>query len=458
MIDSPPRTPEGRYRSTLWRRGHRLTSVGAALAVTLVAFEFVGVATSLPTLVADLHGGRLYAWPVAAFTAASAVGTVAGGRYCDRHGPGLPIVAALGLFAVGLLVGGTAHSMPALLAGRVVQGFGGGAEAVSITVLIAAVYPERDRPAASAMLSAAWVLPALLGPAVAGFVTERFGWRWVFLGLVPLVVLGLALLVPVVRRVSAPTGTASRRHGLLAGFGAAAGVSLVTAATQHLTVLTAPLAVAGVVLAGFSLRKLLPPGVVRGAPGLPSVILSRGLLAGAYAAVETYVPLLLTAVHGFTPAEAGLPLTVGAVGWAVGSAWQGRHPDTSRTTLLVAGFALVAVGLAGTAGVALPWWPAWAALPAWAVAGAGMGIGVSSISVLVLAQSPPPERGFHTSAAQLAEMSGTVVLVGVGGALVNAFGSTAHPSGALFVFAAAMCGLAVFGALVPARRSGGRLG
>jgi MFS family permease len=448
-----------RYRSTLWTREHRVPTIGLVLVVTLIAFEFMGVATALPTLVADLHGGSLYAWPIAAFTAASAVGTVIGGRICDRRGPGALMIGAFLLFAVGLVVGGTAHTMTVLLLGRVVQGFGAGAEVVTIYVVIALVYPQRDRPAASALLAAAWVVPSLVGPPVAGIVTQQFGWRWVFLGLVPLVALGMPLLIPVFRKLrTIPTERRPVRRGLLtAGIGAAVGVSAFTAAAQHLVPATAPVAVAGLVLLAFSLRKLLPSGTVRSVRGLPSVVLSRGLLAGSFAAVETYLPLTLTSVHGYSPAAAGLPLTVSAIGWSAGSAWQGRHPDRSRSRLLRVAFLLVAVGLAAISLVSWHWAPGWLAYVAWTTAGAGMGVGVSSVSVLLLGLSPAHELGFNTSAMQLADMIGTVLLVGVGGVLVNALGGTAHPTLPLFVFDLLMCGAALYGAIVPAGRTTERL-
>jgi MFS family permease len=434
-------------------------TIGLVLVITLLAFEFMGVATALPTLVADLHGGRLYAWPVAAFTAASAVGTVAGGRICDRRGPGGPIIAGVALFAVGLVVGGLAQNMTVLLAGRVIQGCGAGVEVVAIYVVIALVYPHRDRPAASALLSAAWVVPSLVGPPVAGLVTQAFGWRWVFLGLVPLVLIGAALLVPVVRRLR--TVTTERRpvkRGLLvAGVGAAIGVSAFTAAAQRLDLFAVPVAVAGIAVLAISLRKLLPKGTLKAYRGLPSVVLSRALLAGSFASVESYLPLSLTSVHGYSPAEAGLPLTVSALGWSAASTWQGRHPDLSRSTLLRVAFCFVAAGLGAVSFVAWNWAPGWLAYPGWAVGGAGMGLGVASISVLLLSLSPEHERGFNTSAVQLADMIGTVLLVGVGGVLVNALGSTAHPSLPLFVFDVAMCVVALFGASVSAVRTSGRL-
>lgn len=451
-------TPE-RYRSTLWTREHRLPTVGLVLAVTLVAFEYMAVATALPTLVSDLHGGQLYAWPIAAFTAASAIGTVVGGRIVDRRGPAGPMLVGILLFAAGLVIGGLAPTMLMLLVGRVVQGLGSGAEVVAIYIVIAIVYPLRDRPAASALIAAAWVVPSLVGPPVAGLVTQAFGWRWVFLGLVPFVVGGLALLVPVMLRMRTqpPEHKPVRRGVLLAGIGAALGVSMFTAAAQRVDVIALPIAAAGVVLLVVSLRRLLPARTLRAGWGMPSIVLSRGLIAGSFTAVEAYLPLTLTSVHGYTPAAAGLPLTVGAVGWSAAAAWQGRKPDLSRSMLLRVGFVLVAVGLGIVSVVTWQGAPAWLAYVGWGVGGGGMGVGVASVSVLLLTQSPEHERGFNTSAMQLADMLGTVALVGVGGVLVNAFGSTAHPTVPLFVFDLLMAAVALLGAIVPAQRSAGRL-
>ena len=244
---------------------------------------------------------------------------------------------------------------------------------------------------------------------------------------------------------------------LLAGVAAAVGVSMFTAAAQRFTLVSVPVAVAGIALLVVALRKLLPAGTVLAVRGLPSVVLSRGLLAGSFAATEVYVPLALTSVHGYTPAAAGLPLTVSALGWSGAAAWQGRHPDRDRARLLRVAFLVVAVSLGGIALVAWHWAPGWLAMVAWTIGGAGMGLGVSSISVLLLGLSPVAERGYNTSAMQLCDMIGTVLLVGVGGVLIDVLASTAHPSVPLFVFDVLMCLTAVFGAIVPAGRTAGRL-
>jgi MFS family permease len=137
----------------------------------MVAFEAMGVGTAMPALVADLGALSLYAWPFVAFMAANVFGTVLGGRWCDLAGPRIPLVAGPVLFGAGLLVAGTAASMPQLLVARVLQGLGAGTLTVAVYVLIAVVYPERTRPAIFGLMSSAWVLPSLIGPPVAGVVT-----------------------------------------------------------------------------------------------------------------------------------------------------------------------------------------------------------------------------------------------------------------------------------------------
>ncbi|MGH3836122.1 MAG: MFS transporter, partial [Pseudonocardiaceae bacterium] len=188
-------------RPELFGPGRRKTTVGLLLLISMVAFEAMGVGTAMPALVADLGALPLYAWPFVAFMAAGVFGTVLGGRWCDLAGPRIPLVAAPVLFGAGLLVAGTAAGMSQLLVGRVLQGLGAGCLTVAVYVLISMVYPERARPAVFGLMSSAWVLPSLIGPPVAGVVTERLSWHWVFLGLVPVVVLAVGLVVPSVRRL-----------------------------------------------------------------------------------------------------------------------------------------------------------------------------------------------------------------------------------------------------------------
>lgn len=432
----------------LWGKQNRATTVGILLLITIGAFEHLGVSTAMPRMLAELEGGHLYSWPFTAFLAASVISTVLAGWVCDRIGPRPVLFVGPALFLAGLVVAGLAADMAALLAARFLQGFGLGAEAVAIYVLIAQVYPERERPRIFGLLAAAWVVPSILGPTAAGVVTEFVGWRWVFLGLAPLALLGVVLLVPALRALpQARSGGPARRGLPLAAVAAGVGIAALTWAVQHATLW---LGVLGVVLLAPALRVLLPKGTLRARPGLPRVALARGMFAGAFFAVEAFVPLTLTAVHGYSPALAGLPLTVGALGWSAASWWQGRV-ELPRPALVRRGFTLLAFGLAGMALIGPAWGLGWTAALWWAVAGAGMGLAFPAVSVLALEYAPESERGFASSALQVSDMVFSGVLVGAGGVLLATLASPAAPTAAVVPIDLVMAGIAALGVLLFAR-------
>jgi MFS family permease len=172
---------------------------------------------------------------------------------------------------------------------------------------------------------------------------------------------------------------------------------------------------------------LFPKGTLRARPGLPVMVLGRGLLAGLFFTAQAFVPLSLTIAHGYSPASAGVPLTVGSLGWTVGALWQSRQRRWRREYLVAAGFLLVGLGCAGLV-VALPsWGVAWLVFACWFVAGTGMGIGISSTAVAVLARSPEADRGFNSAALQISDMLGQAVLVGAGGVVVASLATAANP-------------------------------
>ncbi|HSL08527.1 MAG TPA: MFS transporter [Pseudonocardiaceae bacterium] len=439
-------------RSELFGPGHRTTTVGVLLLISMVAFEAMGVGTAMPALVAELGVLQLYAWPFVTFMAAGVFGTVLGGQWCDLAGPRIPLVATPVLFGAGLLVAGTAAGMSQLLVGRALQGLGAGSLTIAVYVLIAVVYPERARPAVFGLMSSAWVLPSLIGPPVAGVVTERLSWHWVFLGLVPVVVLAVGLVVPSVRRLGRPDlgrSATLRRPGLvLAALGAAIGVSALSWASQRPSGTAAAVAGGALVLLVPSVRRLLPTGVFRARRGMPTVVAARGLLAGVFFTANSYLPLILTSTHRWSLAAAGIPLVVGSLGWSAASGWQGHHPTLSRPRLLRIGFCLLAAGAGGLLLVAPLWGTPWLALPLWGVAGVGMGLGFSAVSFLLLQQADVGEVGFHSSAAQISDQLTTAALIGVGGALLALLRS---PAVALPVLLAVLAGLGALGAAIAPR-------
>ncbi len=444
---------ERRAPSGILQGAQRGTTLGIVIVVTLIAFESMAVATAMPFAVRDLHGLSYYSWAFTAFLVASVVGIVVSGDLSDRIGASRPLLVGLGIFTVGLLVAGTASTMTVFVAGRAVQGLGGGVVIVANYVVIALVYDESVRPKVFAALSAAWVLPSVLGPPIAGLLTQHLTWRLVFLGLPPFIVAGTLLLAPALRRLPPrAAGRAGAGGRAVFAAGTAAGVVLLQVAGQQLRWLSLPLAAGGLVLLAVSLRRLLPSGTPSLRRGLPAVIALRGLLAGAFFGADAFLPFTLTSVHGFPASVAGLPLITAALGWSAGSWWQGRRGLERRHVLVRRGFTAVAVGVLGLAVVALPSVSGWFAAPVWVIGGLGMGLAMSTFSVLALQFAPDGEQGFASSALQISDVLCSSLGVGLAGVLLlavhRAGGST---SAGIVVANVLLAAVALLGAVAAGR-------
>lgn len=183
-------------------RTYRALSIGIVSVVFLIAFEATAVGTAMPVAARELHGIPLYAFAFSAYFTTSLFAMVLSGQWADRRGPLAPLAAGISAFGAGLLLSGTAGTMWMFIAGRAVQGLGGGLVIVALYVVISRAYPEHLRPSILAAFAASWVIPSVVGPLASGSVTEHLGWRWVFVGIPVLVVFPLALALPAIRRTA----------------------------------------------------------------------------------------------------------------------------------------------------------------------------------------------------------------------------------------------------------------
>jgi len=438
----------------------RATSGGILVLITLIAFEAMAVSAALPTAARALHGIGAYGWAFTGFLVANVLGMVVSGQLSDGRGPRLPLVAGMLAFLAGLALAGSALSMTQLVAGRVVQGLGSGLLITATYVVIGETYPEALRPKLFAALSSAWVLPSLIGPVVSGALAQHASWRWVFLGLVPFVLLGCALMLPVLRSLQVPaaarTGVLTDRRRVLHAIAVAGGVAALEAAGQHPGALTAVLASAGVLALVWGLRTLLPAGTVRARRGVAAPVALRGLLAGAFFGVESIVPLSLNIQHGYSATAAGLPLACAGLTWALGSWWQGRETpgdeQERRVRLVRAGFAFLVLGAVLVAVSAQPAAPGWLIYPAWGLAGTGAGLAMTTVSVLLLKYTNDADRGADSAALQLSDATASAVSTGVAGVLVAAAARGALGYTAAFtVLDVAMAAVALVGVLAAGR-------
>ncbi|MFI2600803.1 MFS transporter [Streptomyces sp. NPDC018693] len=212
---------------TVLGRTYRALSVGIVSVVLLIAFEATAVGTAMPVVARELDGVSVYAFAFSGFFTTSLFGMVLAGQWSDRRGPLSPLTWGIGAFAGGLVLCGTAGAMWVFIAGRAVQGLGGGLVIVALYVVVGRAYPEPLRPAIMAAFAASWVVPSVVGPLASGAITEHAGWRWVFLGIPALVVFPLALALPQIRRrAGGPVGGGDGARGG-AGGGASTGSGVI---------------------------------------------------------------------------------------------------------------------------------------------------------------------------------------------------------------------------------------
>ncbi|MEY8841012.1 MDR family MFS transporter, partial [Cribrihabitans sp. XS_ASV171] len=308
----------------------------AAVAVTLL-FASLGqtiVTTAIPTMVADLGGMEHMTWVITAYLLASTIGAPVAGKLGDLFGRKLVVQIGIFVFLAGATLAGLAQSMGVLIAGRTIQGLGGGGLIVVSMAVVADVLPARHRGQAQGLLGAVFGVSTVIGPLIGGFLVEALNWHWIFfanfpVGLLALVVLHAAL--PNVKR-EAPVKLD------LAGASLLATILSVAVLVSNLGGSVLPwdsvelLGLAGLglaALAGFVMverraeEPVLPLMLFRNNTFL--VVNTVGFMVGvAMFGTITFMPLYLQVVQGVSPAVSGLFLTPMMAGLIASSAGAGR--------------------------------------------------------------------------------------------------------------------------------------
>jgi MFS family permease len=405
----------------------RYLGTAAVLAggVALHATTIFVTASLLPTAVGDIGGERLYAWSTTVFMIASVISSMLVSRLLAARGPVGAYLVALAPFVAGTIVCAVSPTMPVLLAGRAIQGVGGGILAGLGYAVVQSALPARLWARATALISAMWGFGTLAGPAIGGLFAQFGAWRFAF---VVLAVLGLAVAAVVPRVLPRGERSADRQPVPVTS------LLLLTATTVAISVASVALTVlmsvlAAVFLAGFlawerrSPNRVLP-GItyVAGSP-LKWVYLTIAILTTGMAS-EGFTPLFGQRLAGLAPSVAAFLGAAVSLGWSVSMVFSanasGPRTVARLRTFGPAGLAagLAVAGLSQWDGAGVGTVVLWFA--ALILAGAGIGIAFPHLLVAAMGSTQDKaEAGKAAAGANTVELIAVAFSSAIGGVLVN---------------------------------------
>ncbi|MET0456527.1 MAG: MFS transporter [Mycobacterium sp.] len=463
QTDAAPST--GGWRELLGPKNLGASTVLAGGVALYATNEFLTISL-LPSTVAEIGGGRLYAWVTTVYLVASVVAATTVGALLTKVGPRWAYLSGLGVFGIGSVLCAVAPSMEFLLLGRLVQGAAGGLLAGLGYGVISAALPSSLWTKASALVSAMWGVGTLVGPAAGGLFAQFGSWRWAF-GILAVLTAAMAMLVPFALpgRDAGDERPAADRIPvwslLLLGSAAlaisVAGIPRNVGVTVALLVAGAALVVVFLMVDRKTVASVLPASAFRPGP-LKWMYLTLGVLMAATMA-DMYVPLFGQRLAHLVPVAAGFLAVSLAVGWTISEIFSASLTTTRVIVRVVAVAPLVmAVGLGAAAagqiedapGPVVALW-----VLALVVTGTGVGIAWPHLSAWVMGSSEDPAES-RTAAAAI----NTVQLIcgafgaGIAGIVVN-LTDRGDATAARWLFVV-MAGLATVGCVASYRASRGR--
>ena len=334
-----------------------LILVGVMLGMLTAAINQTVVGTAMPRIVAELQGLEHYAWVFTAFMLTSTVSVPIYGKLSDVYGRRPFYMLGMAIFLLGSALSGMAQSMPQLILFRGIQGLGAGAMMPIAMAIIGDVFPPSERGKWQGLLMSVFGLTTIVGPTLGGWLTDNWGWRWVFyvnmpVGAAALLVAGLALPRKVSRHEHTIDylGAAALVAGtvpLLLGF-SWAGTEYAWGSPQIIGLL----AFAVVALAAFvvietkAAEPIISPRLFRNQIFRVSSLATFLTAAGMFGAT-LYLPLFIQGVLGKSATSSGAVLTPMMLGFIVSSIIGGQIMSrTGRYKMLaLGGFVVATVGM-----------------------------------------------------------------------------------------------------------------
>ena len=431
---SPPASWEGLTKRRLY-----LTVMGLQLALFLASLDQTIVSTAMPRIVADLNGFEHYAWATTAYMLSSTAAVPIVAKLSDMYGRKRFLLGGALFFVFASLLCSLAQDMTQLALLRGLQGIGGGALMSSVFTTISLLFPPAQRGKVLGLFATVFGLASIIGPVLGGFLTDSFGWRWIFLVNVPVgaaTVMVLWLAFPDIR-------LSSQKHRIdfLGAFLLVVGVVPLLLALSwggqeyawSSPQILGMFAFSIVMLTAFVFTErradepIIPLGMLHNRTIVAALIALVGLAMGMFGTI-LYVPLYLQAVVGLSATESGTALIPMMLSLALVSIISGQLISRSGhyKWIGVLGLGVASVGLLLLSGMG-PDTGYTTAVRNMMVVGAGLGL---AMPVYVLAAQNCvhiSEMGVVTGLTQFfRSIGGTAGAAIMGSVLINRFAPAFH--------------------------------
>jgi MFS family permease len=405
--------------------------------VLLHSMNVLITATLLPSIVTDVGGANLMSWPTTAFLASSIVAATATGIVSSAVGNRRAFSSGAVIYAGGAVLCALAPSIGIVIAGRFVQGLGGGLLAALAYVLVRNVFPEMLWPRVFGLLSGVWSVSVLAGPLIGGLFAGYGDWRGAFYA-----VAGVGGLLGVCAEFVIPVDAS--RNGAAEAKLPVLRVILVCAAIASLSLASvsvglpvkSALIVAAIGAFVLMLRldreaahALLPSDAfsLRSAAGAGLWMVL--LLSMAYSPLGVYAPLFLQRLHALSPLAAGYMVAGASFAWTAAALTVASLSGEWPARLIVMGPIAMSLGLFGVA-LSMPEGPVAALLLPISLIGIGIGASWAFIAQHIMRGARDGEENIAAASVATVQQIGLAFGAAVAGLVANAsgIGDGMHPS------------------------------
>ena len=397
--------------------------------VLLHSMNVLLVATMLPSIVAEVGGAALMSWPTTAYLACSIVAATCAGLVTAAVGPGRAFAGGALVYGVGTLLCACAPAMGQVIAGRFVQGGGGGLLSAVAYVVVRGTFPESLWPRVFALLAGAWSISVLVGPLVGGAFATYGNWRGAFFA-----VAALAGLLALVALRALPTHRAAGRGawprvpgGRLVLIGVAiaamslAGLASMAVAKACLILAAAASLVVTLRLDRAATRSVMPSDAfsVHSPAGVGLWVAL--LVSISFAPLQIFVPVFLQRLHGFNPLAAGYTVATASMAWTVVALAVAGLSNRWPSRMIMAGPVAMGMGLLGVA-ITMPMGPVVAIVPMIVLVGGGIGACWAFTAQRVMTGARRGEEEIAASSVVTVNQTGLALGAAVAGLVANVVG------------------------------------